>query len=325
MKILCCAIDTETSDFLKAYNFQREYIKKEDIEDYFLVHDTKNVNYKCIALFDYDKAPELKNIKHPVNYFIIGLTSDPYLLEKDTTAYILINKDTSKTNIINTIDEIIQESVARQLGNFPLYVSISSRELSTPQGFVPLTYEEWNILTYFSKNPDRLIPTKELVYHAFYAGKEDEIENTLDRYLHLIIFRLRKKLSLVITCPVINTTCGGYKLYDCANSHLEDKIKGLSLYSEYIVIPEELRIKLEYIYKELLDYVAAESLRILRTDKTIKLGTYRCSFLKNNLIKKEDFTPRRLEYLLKKIRVKAPEHITQVFNEIDALEFKEED
>lgn len=322
MKVICGCVDRELSHYLGCYNILREHLNtEEEVEDYLLTN-AGTTEIKRVCIFDYDNAPGLRNRQAPFNYHIIGLTSDPFLKVKDTNAYILINKDSSMLNIINAIEEILDEVLYRQLGDFPLYVGIQRKELSTPSGILPLVETEWRILSYLAQNKGRGIPNDELTYHVFYAGKGDEVESELKKIVGVYICKLRKKIGLLFPLPVISINKRRYSILDNAQKSIEEKLMFFSQ-NFHVQGTEELRNKCQELYQELTMYVAEESLKELRTSDKLNCKSKRYCWLRRNLEIKENFSLMRLERTLKKIQFKVPHKLQQACTAIDELEFKE--
>lgn len=322
MKVICGCVERELSHYLGCYNILREHLhSEEEVEDYFLTNPS-STEVKRVCIFDYDEAPGLKKRYIPFNYYVIGMTDDPFLKVKDTTAYTLINKSSSMLNVINSIEEILDEVLYRQLGDFPLYVGVQRKELSTPSGILPLLDTEWRVLRYLAQNKGRAVPNEELAHHVFYAGKEDEIRTKTTDLLKIYVCKLRKKLELLYPLPVLTCHKQTYSILDNAQKAIEEKF--LFFHSNFhIQGTDELKRKCQELYQELTMHIAEESLKELRTNDNIKCKTKRYEWLKRNLNIKENFSLARLQTTIKKIRFKLPHKIQQACNAIDALEFKE--
>lgn len=322
MKVICGCIDRELSHYLGCYNILREHLNtEEEVEDYLLTN-AGTTEIKRVCIFDYDNAPGLRNRYVPFNYHIIGMTSDPFLKIKDTNAYILLNKDSSMLNVINSIEEILDEVLYRQLGDFPLYVGIQRKELSTPSGILPLLDIEWRILNYLAQNKGRAIPVDELRYHVFYSGKENEIEGSLKRLLSVYMSKLRKKIELLFPLPVISINKRRYSILDNAQKSIEEKLMFFSQ-NFHVQGTEELRNKCQELYQELTMHVAEESFKELRTSDNLNCKSKRYNWLRRNLEIKENFSLLRLGSAIKKIQFKVPHKLQQACTAINELEFKE--
>jgi hypothetical protein len=322
MKVICGCVDRELSYYLGCYNILREHLNtEEEVEDYILTN-AGTTEIKRVCIFDYDNAPGLQNRYVPFNYHIIGMTSDPFLNVKDTNASILINKDSSMINIINAVEEILDEVLYRQIGDFPLYVGIQRKELSTPSGILPLLDTEWRILNHLAQNKGRAISSNELMYHVFYPGKENEIESSLKKMLSVYMCKLRKKIELLFSLPVISIHKRYYSILDNAQKSIEEKLMFFSQ-NFHIRASEELRNKCQKLYQELTMYVAEESLKELHTSDNLSCKSKRYMWLRRNLEIKENFSLMRLERTLRKFQFKVPHKLQQACNAIDELEFKE--
>lgn len=322
VKVICGCVERELSYYLGCYNILREHLhSEEEVEDYFLTNPG-STEVKRVCIFDYDEAPGLKKRYIPFNYYVIGMTDDPFLKVEDTTAYTLINKSSSMLNVINTIEEILDEVLYRQLGDFPLYVGVQRKELSTPSGILPLLDTEWRVLKYLAQNKGRAIPGEELAHHVFYAGKEDELHIRLVKLLQVYICNLRKKMELLYPLPVLTIHKRTYLILDNAQKSIEEKFLFFKTHF-HVTGTDELRKKCEDLYQELTMHIAQESLKELQTADDVKSKTKRYEWLRRNLNIKENFSLSRLRTAIQKIRFKVPHKIQQACNAIDALEFKE--
>lgn len=299
MKIICVKTDRDINYFLNSFEIICEHWSIKDTQENFRRH-RRTENDKRIIIIDFDNAPEFKQSKPPQNWYIIGLTSDAEL--KTEYTYSLINKCSSNENILNVIQEISDESCYRQLGNFPLYVGITRPELETPTGIVSLQLKEWRILRYFSQNQGRRVSGEELTYHILDVGQEDEIVDP-GKLTQVYLTKLRKKFFQIINSPVISygTKTTGYHLLDFYPGDLEYIINRHSN-RDYIVVDEATKKNVKDFYHKLTKLVAEKSLYELRHDEKLMYKHKRYTFLRNNLILKDNFSLSKLILLLKKIR-----------------------
>ena len=300
MKVICVRTDQDINYFLNSFEIICEHWSIEEVRENFRRH-RRTENDKRIIIIDFDSAPELKQSKPPENWYIIGLTSDAEL--KTEYTYSLINKFSSNENILNVIQEISDESCYRQLGNFPIYIGITRKEMDVPQGVVPLLPTEWRILNYFARNQGRRVLSQELAYHVFDAGKEYEVD--CNNLLKVYLVRLRKKFFLILNSPVISygSKSGGYYLLDYLPGNLDYVINNKNN-GDYIVVDEATESLAREFYKKLWKIVAQASLYELRHNEKITSRCRRYTFLKNNLIFKDNFSLSKLLLLIKKIRFK---------------------
>lgn len=72
------------------------------------------------------------------------------------------------------------------------------RELLTADGVeIPLTNAEYRLLEYFLRNPDRIIPRKDLLTEL-----GNDLSQYMDRTIDVLILRLRRKIEAVPSKPV---------------------------------------------------------------------------------------------------------------------------
>ncbi len=301
MKVTCVKTDRDINYFLSSFQILCEHWSIEDTLDNFRRH-RKTENDKRIIIIDFDEAPEFRHSKPPLGWYIIGLTSDTTL--KTEYTYSLIHKFSSTESILNAIQEITDESCYRQLGHFPLYIGINRYEMDTPHGVIPLPQREWRILNYLAQNLGRGVLSEELVYHIYDAGEEYDLRN-VQKQMQVYLTRLRKKFMLILDSPVISfgTKTGGYYLLDFCPPNLEYIINRPNN-KDYIVVDEATEKLAKDFYQKLSQIVAKWSLYELRHDRKLMCKHRRYTFLKNNLIFKDNFSLSKLIVLLKKIRFK---------------------
>lgn len=298
MKVVCVKTDCNINYFLDSFKIICEFWSIEETQDNFKRH-RRTENSKRIII-DFDQAHELKHSKPPQNWYVIGLTSDAEL--KTEYTYSLIHKFSSTENILNVIQEIMDESCYRQLGHFPLYIGITRPEMDTPHGIVSLLPREWRILNYFAQNQGRRITSEELAYHICDVGEEDEIVN-LQRLQQVYLTRLRKKFFLMINSPVISygSKTSGYYLLDFYPGILNYIINRQNN-KDYIILDAVTENIIKDFYQNLSKIVAEKSLYELQHDEKLMCKHRRYTFLRNNLIFKDNFNLSKLIILLKKIR-----------------------
>ena len=299
MKVICVETDRDINYFLNSFQMICEHWSVKEVLENFRRH-RRTENDKRIIIIDLDNAPEFKHSKPPENWYIIGLTSDAEL--KTEYTYSLINKLSSNENILNIIQEIADESCYRQLGHFPLYVGITRPELETPTGIVSLQLKEWRILRYLSQNQGRRVLGEELTYHIHDVGEADEMVDP-HKVTQVYLTKLRKKFFLIVNSPVISygTKTSGYYFLDFLSPDLEYIVNHHSN-KEFIVVDKKTEEFVKDFYHKLTKLVAEKSLYELQHDEKLMCKHKRYSFLRNNLIIKDNFSLSKVILLLKKIR-----------------------
>lgn len=298
MHVVCINTDRDINYFLHSFNVNCEHWNDEDAKFNFRLAQ-RTENQKKIIIVDYDCSKWIATVTIPTNWYVIALTSDAMLKNDKMT---IINKGASSENILNVIQDILDETCYTQLGVFPLYLGVTRMEIATHNGVMMLGKKEWRILNYLNKNKGRRVSGEELKYHVLDVGDEEDLVEGGKNLVRVLVAKLRKKFSLMISSPVISFGCknSGYYLLDYFNEDWEYLINR-NRNTAFVVIDDEFKQPLQDIYEKLKQEVAEKSIYEIRHNLRLTSHTKRYNFLKNNLTFKE-FTLSRLVTLLKSVR-----------------------